>query len=178
MCQPVKPAPAAVNFTVVQDTDHPIYKTARERLTQHRTEPVCAGCHKVYDPIGLALENFDGAGIYRQKENGAIIDTSGIMDGVEFQNTAELGQAMHDNEAIPSCLVNSVYNYAVGRESTASEWKWIIKEEKTFAKEGYKLKNLLRRIAASDTFYTIRTDERAGRTAADADSAYEEENTI
>ncbi len=178
MCQPVKPAPAAVNFTVVQDTNHPEFKTARERLTAHRTEKVCAGCHKFYDPMGLGLENFDGAGMYRSKENGVLIDTSGELDGVRFNTVAELGQVMHDNPLVPVCLVNSVYKYAVGREMTESEYNWILRIEKRFAKDGYRYKSLLQSIATSDTFYTIFEDsEPAAKSEIAASEGYEDEST-
>ena len=72
-------------------------KTARERLDLHRANPVCAGCHKLTDPIGLALENFDGAGEYRATERGAAIDASGELDGRHFEDVAGSSQAVHDH---------------------------------------------------------------------------------
>ena len=92
LCQKVPDPPGNVNFNVVQDTNNPDYKTARERLTAHRTEPTCAGCHKIMDPIGLALENFDSSGGYRATENGAPIDASGELDGVEVHRRGGPGQ--------------------------------------------------------------------------------------
>ena len=52
-------------------------KTVRDRLSAHATNPVCAGCHRLIDPLGLALEKFDGLGAFRDRENGAAIDASG-----------------------------------------------------------------------------------------------------
>jgi len=69
----------------------------RDRLTAHRTDPTCAGCHKLMDPIGLALENFDSDAGYRTAENGQSLDMSGELDGIRFTNAAGLGRAMHDN---------------------------------------------------------------------------------
>src|SRR6185312_4533075 len=57
LCQKVPDPPGNVNFDLAQDTGNPDYKTARARLTAHRTDPTCAGCHKLLDPIGLALED-------------------------------------------------------------------------------------------------------------------------
>ncbi len=72
LCQPVPAPPGNVNFAVAQDTHNPHFKTMRERLTAHRTEPTCAGCHKLIDPIGLALENFDSdAGLPHRRERPA-----------------------------------------------------------------------------------------------------------
>ena len=99
LCQRVPAPPGNVEFKIVQDTNNPEYKTARARLDVHRTNPVCAGCHKLIDPMGLALENFDGDGAYRTSENGAKIDASGALDGVTFTDAVGLGKAMHDNPA-------------------------------------------------------------------------------
>ncbi|WP_460853956.1 DUF1592 domain-containing protein, partial [Pseudomaricurvus hydrocarbonicus] len=60
LCQDVPDPPANVNFSIVQDPSNASMPTARERLQAHRTEPSCAGCHKIMDPLGLTLENFDG----------------------------------------------------------------------------------------------------------------------
>jgi hypothetical protein len=128
--------------------------------------------------MGLALENFDGAGMFRSKENGVPIDTSGELDGVQFNTVAELGQTMHDNPLVPVCLVNSVYKYAVGREMTESEYNWILRIEKRFAKDGYRYKSLLQSIATSDTFYTIFEDsEPAAKSEIAASEGYEDEST-
>ncbi|WP_460853954.1 DUF1588 domain-containing protein, partial [Pseudomaricurvus hydrocarbonicus] len=60
LCQDVPDPPANVNISIVQDPSNASVLTARERLQAHRTEPSCAGCHKIMDPLGLTLENFDG----------------------------------------------------------------------------------------------------------------------
>ena len=52
-------------------------KSLRERMEEHRTNPVCAGCHKVMDPVGFALENFDGIGRWRSTDEGSKIDQIG-----------------------------------------------------------------------------------------------------
>ena len=71
LCQKVPPPPPNVNFDLVQDTHNAVHKTARDRLTAHRENPTCAGCHALMDPIGLGMENYDGIGEYRTHENGA-----------------------------------------------------------------------------------------------------------
>jgi hypothetical protein len=117
LCEPVPMPPANVNFSVVQDTNNPHLRTARERLAAHRTDAVCAGCHKIMDPIGLGLETFDGAGQHRTRENGAPIDASGDLDGIPFKDAAGLGQAMHDDPATVACLVSNSYRFATGRRA-------------------------------------------------------------
>ncbi len=161
LCEPVPMPPANVNFAIVQDTGNPKYRTARDRLTAHRTDAVCAGCHKIMDPIGLALENFDGAGQYRTTENGAPIDASGELDGIAFRDAAGLGQAMHDNPATVSCLVGDVYRYATGRSVETGEADYMGWLKARFAADGYRLPDLLRQVALSDAFYRISTDAKA-----------------
>ena len=92
LCQKVPDPPGNVNFAVVQDTTNPQYKTARERLTAHRTDPTCAGCHKLIDPIGFSLETFDSGGGFRTTENGVAIDPSGELDGTSFKDGLGLGK--------------------------------------------------------------------------------------
>src|SRR3546814_6297853 len=94
LCETVPSPPANVNFSIVQDTANPEFKTGRDRLLAHQENPVCAGCHKITDPIGLALENYDPVGRYRARENGALIDASGEFDGENYQNALEqIGRA-------------------------------------------------------------------------------------
>jgi hypothetical protein len=155
LCQKVPMPPANVNFAIVQDTGNPRFRTARDRLTAHRTEATCAGCHKIMDPIGLALENFDGAGQYRQQENGASIDASGTLDGIDFADAAGLGKALHDDPATVTCLVNDAWRYAAGRDVAQGEQEWMGYLQRRFAADGYRFPDLLREIALSNAFYRI-----------------------
>jgi hypothetical protein len=80
LCQKVPDPPGNVDFSLFNDPDAPS-RTARQRLSVHATQPSCAGCHKLTDPIGLALERIDGAGQLRSTENDIAIDPSGDLDG-------------------------------------------------------------------------------------------------
>jgi len=156
LCQKVPDPPGNVNFDLFQETDGSKYKTVRARLAAHSTESMCAGCHKITDPAGLALENFDTIGGFRTTENGEPIDVTGEMDGVKFTDTAGLGQAVRNNPAVPSCLVNRVFSYGVGHKPTASERAYISQVLlKQFAEDGYRLPALLRRVATSDAFFRV-----------------------
>jgi hypothetical protein len=165
LCQLVPSPPANVNFTVVQDTNNPNFKTARDRLTAHRTEATCAGCHKIMDPIGLGLENFDGVGQFRSTENGANIDASGEIDGIKFSDAASLGQAIHDNPATTACLSNSMYRYAVGRDFDPGEREFQTWLGKQFAEKGYRVPDLMKTIATSDAFFAVRPSAGAVKEA-------------
>jgi hypothetical protein len=160
LCQRVPDPPGNVNFNLVQDTKNPLYKTVRQRLTAHATQATCTGCHKMMDPIGLSLENFDSIGTYRAGENDAAIDASGEIDGVKFSNAEGLGQAIHDHPATTACLVNRLYAYAVGRAPTKSETEWLRADlAKDFAVDGYRLQPLMRRIVTSDVFFRVITPD-------------------
>jgi hypothetical protein len=91
--------------------------TMRQQMEQHQASPVCASCHKLMDPIGFALENFDGIGQWRDYEAGLPIDPSGVLpDGTSIQGVADLRRAILSR---PEQLVNTVtvklLTYALGR---------------------------------------------------------------
>jgi len=161
LCQKVPDPPGNVNFNLVQDTKNPNFKTARQRLDAHRTAPTCAGCHKLIDPIGLGLEQFDSLGEYRPAENGAMIDASGELDGVKFTDAAGLGKVLHDNPNTTSCLVSRLYTYAAGRQAEKGEAEWMKFLNSDFASNGYRLPDLMRTIVTSDAFYRISSSETA-----------------
>ncbi len=168
LCQKVPPPPANVDFSILENPN-PLLKTARQRLDAHRANPVCAGCHKITDPMGLALENFDGAGRFRAQEKGAEIDASGSLDGKEFASVVGLGQAMHDHPQLTSCLVRRVYSYATGGPLSSADDGAITALNTAFGQAGYRYPALLRMIATSDAFYEIvepNTDLKRGETKA------------
>src|SRR5256886_12238194 len=69
--------------------------TTRERMEEHRKKPACTSCHRVIDPLGLALENFDVVGAWRIKDNGAAVDANGVLyDGTKMAGPADLRQAL------------------------------------------------------------------------------------
>ncbi len=152
LCQKVPDPPPNVDFSAIENPD-PTIKTARARLTAHSANPVCAGCHKITDPIGLALESFDGAGSYRADENGAVIDTSGKLNDASFVDATGLEKALHDNPSTPSCLVQRMTSYALGRQVGADDASLLSDVNSKFAASGYRVKDLLRVIAMDKTFY-------------------------
>ncbi len=166
LCQDVPLPPGDVDFSLMQPGKHPEYKTTRDRLGAHATNPTCAGCHKITDPIGLALESFDTGGRYRSTENGVTIDTSGELDGVSFADVRGLSQAVRNSPAIVSCLVNRVFAYGVGHEVAPRERKWLKKVRKKFAEDDYRITELFRALGTSDAFYQVlapKTEEVAVR---------------
>ncbi len=161
LCQVVPPPPPNVDFSLLEEAEHAA--TARDRLAVHNTNPSCAGCHLITDPIGLALENFDGAGRFRETENGAALDLSGELDGVLYDDAKGLASAMRDHPKLSNCLVNRLYAYGTGGPVTLRRDRDIISWfENRFVANGYKLSTLLRDVALSEAFSTVSPGEIQG----------------
>jgi hypothetical protein len=91
--------------------------TTRERMEQHRANPACTSCHKVIDPLGLALENFDVTGKWRIRDNGAPVDPTGdLYDGTKMSGPAGLRSALlkHQDMFILS-FTERLMTYSLGR---------------------------------------------------------------
>lgn len=155
LCQRVPDPPGNVDFSAVQNTGDVVHRTARERLTVHQNAPACAACHRLTDPIGLALENYDAIGGFRTHENGALIDTSGTFDNGAYQNAIELQRLIRESPTAPNCVVRRSYEYGVGRPATASEGAWIRAAGASFAQDQYSFPALMRRIATSSAFRSV-----------------------
>jgi len=91
--------------------------SVRERLAEHRANPVCASCHQLMDPVGFSLENYDAVGRWRTVDAGKPIDaTGGLPDGSEFDGVAGLQQALLSRpELFAGTLTEKLLTYALGR---------------------------------------------------------------
>lgn len=158
LCQAVPEPPGNVDFAAFEDAQGNV-KTARERLELHSSTPACAGCHKITDPMGLALEKFDGIGVYRASENGAEIDTKGMVDGKQIEGAVGVGEAISRNPAATSCVVNRLVEYGKRQRPHPRDREWTKSIEVQFKASGYRFPPLLRTIAASETFFSITANE-------------------
>jgi hypothetical protein len=112
LCRVLPGPPADVDTSIPPPTE--VAPTLRDRVLQHLEDPSCASCHQMMDPMGLGLENFDGIGRFRTHDEGAEIDASGDLDGVEFVDPVGLAQAIHDHERFAPCLVKTLVRYSNG----------------------------------------------------------------
>jgi hypothetical protein len=154
LCLAIPQPPPDVDFSKVQALEK---GTVRTRLIDHMTTPGCSSCHLLSDPPGLALERFDGLGQHRTRENGAPIDVSAEIGGKSFNGSVGLGQYMHDNPLVPSCLVRRVESYGAGRAYDRSQAGQVEARTATFATGGYKWTSLLRGILTDGQFYSVAT---------------------
>ena len=114
----VPPPPPPPNVPALDDVKT-VRKNApvRERLAEHRKNPTCAGCHRLTDPVGFALENYDAVGRWRTMDGGEPIDTSGtLFNGTEFRGVAGLQKAILDRpELFVTTLTEKLLTFAIGR---------------------------------------------------------------
>ena len=95
----------------------PRFVSVRERMEEHRANPACASCHKMMDPIGFALENFDAVGVWRTNDSGLPIDAAGQMfDGAKLDGPVSLRQAMlNHSDAFIGAFTENLLAYGMGR---------------------------------------------------------------
>ena len=128
-------------------------------MEQHRASPVCMGCHARMDPIGFALENFDGIGRYRTTDDGAPIDSSGVLpDGSKFQGIAELRKALLGRPGLIVYAVSEkLLSYALGREVQYYDAPAIRRILRETAPGGYRWSSIILGIVKSTSFQMRRS---------------------
>jgi hypothetical protein len=111
------PPPPAVVPALKENSSGLKALSMRERLAEHRKNPACAGCHKLMDPVGFSLENYDAVGRWRTVEENKPIDASGgLPDGSKFDGVAGLQQALLSRpELFVTTFTDKLLTYALGR---------------------------------------------------------------
>ena len=136
-------------------------RTLRERMEQHRASPTCAGCHKLLDPLGFALENFDGVGAWRTREAGLPIDASGLLaDGTKVDGVVALRQALvARSDIFVQTLTEKLMVYALGRGLQYYDMPVVRDIVRRAAKENYRFSALVMGIITSTPFQNRLADE-------------------
>ena len=113
---PPKPPPPNVE-NLSEETEEVQAASLRERLEKHRADPVCASCHRVMDPIGFALENYDGVGAWRARDGKFPINAAGTLpDGSFFDGPVDLKKVLLERKRdFVWCLSEKFLTYALGR---------------------------------------------------------------
>jgi hypothetical protein len=135
--------------------DSKVPKTVRAQLELHRKNPVCASCHKVIDPAGFALENFDSVGRWRDKgPDGAPLDVAGTLaDGSQINGPAELRQAIAGRpNAFVTVITEKMLTYALGRGLEPSDMPVVRKIVRKAAQNDYRLSSVVMGIVESAPF--------------------------
>lgn len=138
--------------------------TLREKLEalHQGAATSCATCHTLIDPMGFALENYDGIGQWRDMDNGQPVDATGTMPetGVPFNGAAELSAAIAADPRFASCVSQQLLTYALGRHTSATDRPLIDELGQGFAGGGYDMATLVTAVATSNAM-TLRHAEAA-----------------
>jgi mono/diheme cytochrome c family protein len=149
---PPPPAPAVV--PPLDDSPAAATLTMRQRMEKHRENPVCASCHKVMDPIGLALENFDAIGRWRDLDGESPIDASGVLtDGTKVSGAVDLRQALLQRpEVLVGTMTEKLLTYGLGRGLDASDQPVVRSVVRGAARDQYRFSALVKGVVTSTPF--------------------------
>ena len=154
LCVDIPPPPPGVVTSLEEiPDDGPI--TTRAKLARHAEDPACVGCHRLMDPLGLALENFDAIGAWRTTENGFPIDASAEIGGMNFQGARELGELLRHQDSIGECLSRRLFRHASGRLEEPGQERTILELSRDFADDGHRFQALLLALVQSDGFRKV-----------------------
>jgi mono/diheme cytochrome c family protein len=145
--------------------------TTRQRMEQHRANPQCNSCHRMIDPLGLTLENFDVTGRWRLRDNGNVVDAAGdLYDGTRMQGPAGLRAALltHQDMFFTS-LTESLMTYALGRRVEYFDMPAIRTIIRDAARDNYRFSAFVLGVANSGAFQMSRADDVTTNDEAKAD---------
>jgi hypothetical protein len=152
---PPDPPPGVPTLKETANGGAPVEQTMRQRMEEHRANPACASCHKMMDPIGFALENFDGVGTWRTKQ----LDVSGqLTDGTKINGVVDLRNALvHYSPQFVRTVTEKLLTYALGRGVEYEDMPVVRSIVKDAARDNYRFSALLMGIVKSDPFQMNRT---------------------
>lgn len=150
LCQDMPAPPADVDTSIPEST--PDSPTMRDRVAIHLENAACASCHRATDPLGLALEHFDGLGGYRADDQGYPIDATGELDGARFDGLGGLALTVSEHPDFARCLVAGSVRYAQGHALDGDEEGWVDWLDAGFAAGGWGYAGLLEDLVTSEAF--------------------------
>jgi Protein of unknown function (DUF1592)/Protein of unknown function (DUF1588)/Protein of unknown function (DUF1587)/Protein of unknown function (DUF1595)/Protein of unknown function (DUF1585) len=173
LCQHVPPPPPGVN-TTLPEPNEATPRTRRQLMVAHVENPTCAACHRLMDPIGFGLENYDAIGRWREKETILIptqrnaedrrrkpkeidldIEAQGEIAGLphsQFSDPKQLGTILAESPVCQKCIVRQMFRYAYGRLETAADEETIDALFASFRDSGFRFKDLLIALVRSPEF--------------------------
>jgi hypothetical protein len=165
---PPPPPPNVPPLKENDETSKP--RSVRELLEEHRKNPACSGCHSVMDPLGFSLENFDGIGEWRSKDQSGAIDASGqLADGTKVEGAVTLRQAlMKHPEQFAGTVTEKLLTYALGRGLEFYDMPVVRGVVKDASRNDYKFSALIMGIVKSAPFQTRKAQEQQSKRSASA----------
>jgi len=158
---PPAPPPNVPTLEETKSVDAGKTLSVRERMEEHRKNPACTSCHKVIDPLGLALENFDVTGVWRIKDNGVTVDPAGdLYDGTKLDGPIALRNALlKHQDVIMLSFTESLMTYALGRRVEPYDMPTVRAIVRDAKRNNYRFSSFISGVAKSAAF-------RMGRVAA------------
>jgi len=154
--EPPAPPPdvPAVKERPVDSTGNAKAPTMRETMELHHTSPVCASCHKIFEPIGLALENFDAVGLWRTQDEGSPIDASGVLvDGTKIDGVSSLRSSLvRYSDQFERVVAEKLLIYALGRGVEFQDMPMVRSIVRDAAPGNYRFSTLVLGIVKSPAF--------------------------
>ncbi|MSV29198.1 MAG: DUF1592 domain-containing protein [Bryobacterales bacterium] len=183
LCQTVPDPPPGTNSNLPPlDEEKP--QTNEQRLSAHKVNPACAGCHTLIDPVGFGLERFDAIGKRREKQTLRFfpsradtmedptvkpktvridLDPKGVIEGVSdltFSSPKELGRILAASPECQECLVRQIFRYAFGRKETGADQPAIQAGADAFRRSDFRFKDLVVSLVRSNEFLSTGPKER------------------
>jgi mono/diheme cytochrome c family protein len=154
MGAPPPQPPAGVETNLNEGEEIAKTTTLRQRLEQHRANPVCSSCHSIMDPLGFALENYDLIGAWREMDGPSKIDSTGrLADGTPLAGPIDLRNAvLGRSEVFVTTATEKLFIYALGRPVHAYDMPMVRTVVRRAAKDGNRFSALLLGIVESDAF--------------------------
>jgi hypothetical protein len=151
---PPPPPPGVPDLEATPGTMGSRPLTVRERMEQHRKNPSCSSCHKMMDPIGLALEQYDATGKVRLRDNGMPVDSRGeLWDGSTANNAVELQNALlKRQDALLRTFTRNLMAYAVGRRVEATDMPSVRRIVRDAAPQQHRLSAYIMGVVKSPAF--------------------------
>lgn len=152
---PLPPPPNVPGLEESNKGQETLSKSVREQLELHRQNPSCAGCHRVIDPPGFALENYNSVGQWRTAmDNGAKIDANGVLaDGARLSGPVDLRNAIVGRpEAFANVITERMMTYALGRGLEPADMPVVRRVVKKAGQNGYRLSTIVNEIIQSAPF--------------------------
>ena len=131
-------------------------------MEQHRANPACASCHKLMDPLGLALENFDAVGAWRTEDSGEPVDTSGqLADGTKIDGVNGLREALlRQPEVLVATVTEKLMTYALGRGLEPEDMPAVRSIVRNAEGDGYRFVSLIDGVVNSPQFRMRKAEEK------------------
>ena len=151
---PIPPPGVETDLTQEEGAQGGVPNTLRERLELHRANPTCAACHQIMDPMGLALENFDLIGRWREKDEGQAINTSSqLIDGTPINSPVDMRNALLTRgDTIATSITEKLMTYALGRLLEADDMPAVRKIINDTAQVDYRFSDVVVGIVESLPF--------------------------